>query len=176
MGSCEQWLPVPGFEGYYEVSDHGHVRSLDRIVAGVTPTGLPCEQLRRGRMLTPSPDSSGHLKVNLSVDGVIEAKFVHQLVLEVFVGPRPDGLVACHYDDVKSNNHVSNLRWDTVSANSRDRLRNNPLPSRCSKGHEYAGDNLRFRKPDKNGHRERYCATCNRMSALASYHRRKSSR
>jgi hypothetical protein len=118
--SPERWLPVVGWDGYYEVSDHGRVWSCARVIErcdGQIMT-LP------GRMRTPAVDSSGHFQLQLCRDCRHVNAFVHHLVLEAFVGPRPDGLECRHLDDVKSNNHVSNLCWGTGSENRLDRTRN----------------------------------------------------
>jgi hypothetical protein len=53
---------------------------------------------------------------------------VHQLVLEAFVGPKPEGFECCHADDDPTNNRLENLRWDTQCANAADRIRNGGYP------------------------------------------------
>lgn len=116
----EQWKPVVGYEGLYEVSDHGRVRSLDKVVnSSVCTTGL---RLRKGRLLKQSLTKSGYCTVQLYTNGKKTAKrrYVHHLVLEAFVGPRPEGLECLHGDDDKLNNTPSNLRWDTRLANCRE--------------------------------------------------------
>lgn len=109
----ERWLPVVGYEGYYEVSDEGQVRSIR------TNFGNP-----RERLLKPQPTHDGYQRVELSKDNEQERRHVSHLVLEAFVGPRPAGLQACHGDDDGSNNRLSNLRWDTRRANYDDAIRN----------------------------------------------------
>lgn len=112
----ELWKPVVGFEGFYEVSDHGRVRSVDRLVMH-WQGGL---RKRKGCLLKASPmPGIGYPRVSLGGDQI--NKFVHTLVLEAFVGPRPDGHDACHADGTRTNNHLSNLRWDSRSANMADR-------------------------------------------------------
>ncbi|ORC02701.1 hypothetical protein B1T48_16980 [Mycobacterium persicum] len=116
----EQWRPVVGYEGLYEVSDVGRVRSLARTVLHPHSGRYTlC-----GRILSPHPDGCGYLKVRLHRDGQGRTRKVHQLVLEAFVGPRPAGLECCHADDDKTNNRLSNLRYDTRSANMLDQVRN----------------------------------------------------
>lgn len=117
-----EWRSVPSWEGLYEVSDSGQVRSLDRIV--FLSSGQ--RQLRRGRILRiHSNGSKGHLKVWLT-RGVGERShhYVHTLVLEAFVGPRPTGAQGLHWDDDPTNNAVSNLRWGTPGENLLDCVRN----------------------------------------------------
>lgn len=100
------WRPVVGYEGRYLVSDAGQVWIV-----------------RKQRELGTEVSDSGHLTVQLWRGGRKRRVQVHCLVLEAFVGPRPDGLECCHWDGDAFNNHVSNLRWDTRSANARDALR-----------------------------------------------------
>lgn len=88
----EEWRAVVGWEGLYEVSNHGRVRSLDRVVNGVRV---------KGRLMKPYRDRPkySHMIIQLSRGtGKVGAAFplVHKLVLEAFVGPRPEGMVACH--------------------------------------------------------------------------------
>jgi hypothetical protein len=106
-----EWKVVPGFEDY-EVSDRGHV-------AWNSPRGR--------KMLRPGTNTSGHLTVGLYKDGRRHKKYIHELVLLAHVGERPHGHVACHYDDIPSNNNLTNLRWDTPRANFIDALRNGRL-------------------------------------------------
>lgn len=73
--------------------------------------------------LKPIPNRWGHLSVNLHRGGVKTRRYIHRLVLEAFVGPRPEGLVCCHWDGDPSNNRLDNLRWDTHRANGADAIR-----------------------------------------------------
>lgn len=158
----EQWLPVVGYEGYYDVSNHGRVRSRDRVI--LTQNGQ--HRRYRGTILSPSVHKSGRRIVQLNVGNRQRSRYVHQLVLESFVGPRPSGMEGCHYDDDPSNNHLSNLRWDTREANERDKLRNSGhylrRKTHCPRGHLLEEPNL-VRGPLKRGHRT--CLACSRTSA-----------
>lgn len=110
---------VPGFPGY-RVGDDGSVWSRRRRGPGDL---LKAEwhRLLEGRQRT------GHRVVGLCVwsgaDYRVRTCFVHRLVLEAFVGPCPDGMQACHGDGNPANNRPENLRWDTIKANSADRIR-----------------------------------------------------
>jgi hypothetical protein len=114
----ETWLPVVGFEGLYSVSDYGRVRSEARIV----------ERRRGASYSTPTrirkPSSSKdcpYLSLSLSRGGVNVTRYVHDLVLTAFRGPRPPGLEGCHGDGNCTNNRVGNLRWDTRKGNFADK-------------------------------------------------------
>ena len=166
MQSTEKWLPVVGYEGVYEVSDQGRVRSLDRTDAR--------GHRIRGRMLrlvsqaATGPDS--RQTVSIHWGGVQRTRLVHHLVLEAFVSPRPDGLEACHGDGDARNNAVSNLRWGTHKSNEADKLRHGTHPkvniTHCPRGHELAEPNIVAGEAAR-GHRK--CRACNIATAHAYY-------
>lgn len=128
----ERWLPVPGYEGLYEVSDLGRVRSLDREITDFLPEGRyrtrPGRRVRRlkGRMLKPyigKGSSWNYPVVGLLRDGVEKSRLVHHLVLEAFIGPRPEGQEARHGPAGKTDASLANLCWGTRAENIADRLR-----------------------------------------------------
>lgn len=114
----ERWLPVPGYEGSYEVSDMGRVRSLDRSWQQVSRHGTLHTHSMRGRMLRPGPMPGGHLSVAL---GKGNSHCVHELVLLAFLGPPPPKTEARHLDGDETNNRFVNLVWDTRGNNNRDK-------------------------------------------------------
>ncbi len=107
MNNCK---PVHGYYGKYEVDLHGNVWSL-----------------RKGRKkLSPQFDGK-YFRVSFSVNGVASTYSVHRVVLEAFVGLRPDGMVACHNNGDSKDNRIDNLRWDTASANTADKRRHGTI-------------------------------------------------
>lgn len=114
------WKAVPGWEGIYEVSDTGSVRSVDRMDSS--------GQRVSGRTLKPRLHSSGYLRANLSKANRTRDRFIHRLVLEVFVGPCPPQHEACHNDGNRTHNALSNLRWGTRLENSADRALHGTQP------------------------------------------------
>ncbi len=122
MTAPERWLPVPGWEGLYEVSDLGRVRSLDRYVR----THHNGRRLVPGRILKPQPASKyGHLKVGFTREGSKVRWFqIHQLVMRAFVGPCPEGMEVRHLDSVPWNNVLTNLTYGTRAENAQDRVQN----------------------------------------------------
>lgn len=118
--STEEWRPVLGYEGFYEVSDRGRVRSIDRKI-NVVEHSRRYRRKRRGCMLCFGA-SRGRPIVSLNRSGK-RTFFVHRLVLEAFVGHCPEGLECCHKDGDKTNNRRGNLRWDTKASNIADRER-----------------------------------------------------
>lgn len=155
--SIERWLPVAGYEGIYEVSDQGRVRSLDRVVNG--PRGRKSK--RKGKVLKPCIEGFGYPTVGLCKEGISRTVRVHVLVAEAFLGPRPEGLEVRHLDDVKTNNVPANLAYGTASENRYDSVRNGTHPSvrtssrRCRRGHALVEPNTRDRKP-----RRPLCLSC----------------
>jgi hypothetical protein len=112
----EVWLPVVGFEGLYEVSDQGRVKSLARRDA----TGL-----RRiaERILKPYLNIHGYWQVRLHKEGRSKNFRVHVLVAAAFLGPKPEGLVICHGPGRKQDNRPCNLSYKTQSENCLDKHR-----------------------------------------------------
>lgn len=109
----EEWRAVPGWEGAYEVSSLGRVRSLTRTIA--TERG---SRTYKGRMLSPGLVGWGYRSVRLRADGRVDQKRVHQLVAAAFVGPCPEGFQVHHKDGNKENNQATNLEYVTPSENS----------------------------------------------------------
>lgn len=165
--SDERWRPIEGhgqdIRQLYEVSDQGRVRSHGRWVRYRTAAGVEVKYWKPGRILrlTRFGRRGDYQIVRLcSETGRVNAQ-VHELVLTAFVGPRPPGLIACHFDGNGSNNTPENLRWDTYSANNFDRVRHgrHPKTSRthCPRGHRLAPPNLESGH-QKTGHRA--CRAC----------------
>ena len=108
----EEWRSVVGYEGLYEVSNTGQVRSLDRYVKGKS------YRLHKGKVLSPGKNSRGYLSAVLSYNGKHKAITVHRLVAEAFL-PNPDNLPEInHKDEDKTNNSVDNLEWCDRSYNN----------------------------------------------------------
>lgn len=117
-GMDEIWKPVYGYDGLYEVSSTGDVRSVDRIATH--QMGGPLKL--RGKKLSVHVNPKGYCTYALCRHGKLKTFAAHTLVLEAFVGPRPEGQEACHLDGNRQNPRLDNLRWDTRVENQRDRL------------------------------------------------------
>lgn len=108
-----EWKPVEGFEGFYEVSTNGKVRSCSRLVKS-----RYCNRIIKGKELKQVKDQDGYCKVQLSKEGKATSKAVHRLVAQAFI-PNPNNYpVINHRDENKENNNVSNLEWCTVKYNT----------------------------------------------------------
>lgn len=102
----EIWKEVGGTDGRYEVSTLGRVKSFRK---------------KQPRILKPQTTWNGYLYVTLTTV-TRRHRYIHALVLEAFVGPRPRGFQCCHNDGVRTNNHIENLRWGTPRENAHDRI------------------------------------------------------
>lgn len=142
--SAEQWAPVVGYEGRYEVSDQGRVRSIDRV----TSHG----RRRRGQLLKQIPHMRGYLLVNLWRDNSARLWLVHRLVLAAFAGPAPEGAEGRHGVGGPADNRLSNLAWGTHSDNMRDQVAHgthaHASKTHCSQGHAFDEANT-YHYPDR---------------------------
>ena len=112
----EIWRDIPGYEKFYQVSDLGKVRSVNRIV-----------KYKDGRIykypskiLKTHTDPKGYPQVGFNVNGKKTNHRIHRLVAESFLG-KPDEILMSvnHIDGIKTNNHLDNLEWVTYSENTK---------------------------------------------------------
>jgi len=115
----EVWKDIPGYEGKYQVSDLGRVRSLDREV--IYKDGRIGSY--KGQILKPRNVGNGRLGVALTKDFKRKNYKVHILVALTFIGERPKGYDVCHIDSNPLNNKLNNLRYDTRNQNNIDTYR-----------------------------------------------------
>lgn len=159
MSAIERWLPVVGFEGLYSVSDKGRVRSEARTITLSNGNSRrlaerilkPVQSPKTGRMNLVLCDGNGR-RFSTTVD---------RILMEAFVGPRPERLERLHWDDDPTNNALSNLRYGTRSENLRDAVRNGrhheANRTHCPRRHRYDADNTYI---DPKGRRN--CRQCRR--------------
>lgn len=113
-----EWKDIPGYETFYQVSNQGEVRSLDRFVSN-RHGGL---NRRRGVQLRQATTPRGYRIVSLYRNGDVQYCSVHGLVLLAFVGPRPNGMECCHNNGGKADNALDNLRYGTHIDNMSDQV------------------------------------------------------
>lgn len=117
---AEIWKPAFDWEAFYEVSDHGRIRSKPRSYGN---------RRRGGSILKHILNDRGYPCVNLTGEGKRKQRHVHLLVIRTFCGPAPDGFETCHNDGNPLNTHLSNLRYDTPKGNAADRRKHGTHPS-----------------------------------------------
>lgn len=117
--SMEIWMPLKECDGY-EVSSKGNVRSFK----------LPGRQGGRStypKTIKQYKATNGYLMFSVSIKSKCTTIYTHMKVAELFIGPRPEGMEVCHADGTRDNNRLSNLRYDTRSANAEDSRRHGTL-------------------------------------------------
>lgn len=129
-GEC--WESVTVCPENYRISTHGRIWSRPRNTTA-------------GGIMKQTADKDGRRLVTLTLNGRQRTYLVHRLVLEAFVGPRPEGLEGCHGDGDPGNNYLTNLRWDTHAANMQDMVEHGRSSSlnttHCPADHEYTPEN-----------------------------------
>lgn len=103
----EIWKDIPGYETYYQISNFGNVRSLDRYYNG---------RKLKGKLLKLSPNKFGYLRFTAKKDNITKTLHVHRIVLLTF-NPINEEKQVNHINGIKSNNRLENLEWCTDSEN-----------------------------------------------------------
>lgn len=114
MSRPEEWRDIPEYEGMYQASDLGRVRSVDRPVRCISG-GVETTRTAKGRILKPSVLPTGHLTIHL---GRRKTTTVHIVVAAAFIGSRPDGNDVAHLNGDPADNKPSNLAYVTRTENS----------------------------------------------------------
>ena len=109
----EYWTDIPNYEGYYQISNHGNVRSLDRVITEKTGK----TQTLKGRILKQRINPGGYYYIGLGKNGIKATFAIHQLVAQAFI-PNPNNKrTVNHIDGNKLSNSLANLEWATYSEN-----------------------------------------------------------
>jgi hypothetical protein len=131
MMQTECWKPIAGYEGLYEVSDLGRIKSLPHVM--VRSNGYPKTILGMIRK-TPIGVRGGYPMVMLCKNGTKSPKAVHTLVARAFIGPRPPGKEVAHFDGNPANAGLLNLRYATPVENAADTIRHGRMPRGSTNG------------------------------------------
>lgn len=135
----EVWKDIQGYEGIYQVSNLGKVKSLDRFIRK--------KGKRNGvyhikeKILKSSTDDTGYLQVNLSKNGIYEKVHIHRLVAKAFIKNPYKKLQVNHIDGNRINSMVNNLEWVTDSENKFHAWKNLPRKSLKRKVYQISKDN-----------------------------------
>lgn len=115
----EIWKPIKGFEGYYEISSHGRVKSLERTI--IRKDGI--FHRRKERILTNVENQKTHyIQVMLICHKRYKLFYIHRLVGQAFVENPNNYKIITHLDGDLNNNNADNLRWVSRSSNENKRL------------------------------------------------------
>lgn len=109
-----EWHDIPDYEGFYQITKDGRVRSLDRTV--IDEKGF--ERKYRGIELRAGKHKRGYIKFGLSKNGITKSCMLHRLIYRTFKGEIPEGYVIDHDDNDTTNNHLDNLKRVTQRQNS----------------------------------------------------------
>ena len=134
----EAWKTIEGFEGFYEVSSLGRVRSLPRVVKG----NHNSTQFRKGKILKQKIKKNGYLYVCLAKESVNTYHHIHRLVAKAFI-PNPDNLPQInHKDECKTNNVVGNLEWcSQLYNNNYSNKIERGIATKIARGYAYEPEN-----------------------------------
>lgn len=115
----ENWKDIPGYEGYYQASDMGRIRSITRAVKH--PRNKDYDFVVYGRILKHRFDKNGYSIINLSKDGVAKTHKVHRLIAMAFISNPENYETIDHINCLKYDNRPQNLRWCTIQENTKHR-------------------------------------------------------
>lgn len=120
----EEWRDIPGYEGRYQVSNYGHVRSLPYKRTQLSSHGTVMEKKYPGKMIIPTDNGNGYKYIRLVNGEKKKNCYIHRLVAEMFI-PNPDGKKEVnHIDFNKSNNSYLNLEWVSRKENIHHSIQN----------------------------------------------------
>lgn len=123
----EIWKSIAGFDGLYEVSNFGRVRSIDRVVYDFMP--YPRKRQLKGKVLRTHDNGVGYKFVFLRKDLVTHKFYIHRLVADAFIPNPYNKPQVDHIDTMPSNNYVGNLKWVTQSENNYNPITNGRMKS-----------------------------------------------
>ena len=106
----EIWKDVVGYEGYYQVSNFGNIRSVDRVIYS-DKLHIGTKRELKGKMLKPYVNSHGYLALTLTKNGNEKLLRVHRIVAEAFIKNPNNYDQVNHIDGDKTNNKIENLEW-----------------------------------------------------------------
>lgn len=108
----EIWKNIEDYEGFYQCSNYGRIKSLDRII--IYKDGI--SYLKHGQIIKPRKNKNGYFQVALNKNGKRKIKYVHKIIANTFL--EKTGMIVNHIDGNKENNNVTNLEWCSYSDNS----------------------------------------------------------
>lgn len=135
----EIWIDIQGYEGLYQISNIGRVKSLERLSKFNNSVGL-----KKEKILKPFKDSKGYYRIKLSKNAIESTKKIHRLVAFAFLDNLENKPEVNHINGIKDDNRFDNLEWVTSSENTIHALNNNLKISQ--KGSEHGNSKLNEEK------------------------------
>lgn len=123
----EIWKDIPNYEGYYQVSNMGNVRSLDRENLRRDKWGNISKFRRKGSTIKNKLNNYNKYFVSLSKNGIKQEYHVARLVLKSFTGPPNENEECCHKNDIQTDDRLDNLYWGTREDNIKDKFINGKI-------------------------------------------------
>jgi hypothetical protein len=152
----EEWRPVVGWDGFYEVSSLGRVRRLDTVIRHSVPGYLAHHP---GRILRHGKNHAGYHRVTFSKNNMPSSHAVATLVCVAFHGPNPGGMEVAHNNGCKDDNSAANLAWKTHVENEADKRWHGTLAIGLRNG--------KYTKPEKTPRGELHgCAKCTTLEVV----------
>lgn len=111
----EIWMPINGYEGIYEISNYGNIRSLDRRKRH---SNIGFTSICKGQTLKPKTHANGYYEVSLCKNGKSKFKLIHRLVAQSFIENPENKPQVNHKNGNKKDNHINNLEWVTQKGNA----------------------------------------------------------
>lgn len=131
----EIWKDIPNYEGLYQASNFGRIRSLDKVIKnrGKNQYGSTFDIIKKGKILKQRLNKGGYLKVYLIKEGKSKTFIAHRLIALTFI-PNPNNYkIVNHKDENKTNNNIDNLEWCTQSYNINYGSRNEKAAEKLKK-------------------------------------------
>ncbi len=134
----ETWLDIPGYEGWYQASSEGRIKSLARSTPTRNRWG-PCTYNAPEKIIEGRLTDDGYRRMSLCVAGKITHQFAHKLVALAFHGACPAHCdQVAHWDGDKLNNQPRNLRWATTLENMADKVRHGLTADQFGERHSHS--------------------------------------
>ena len=130
LNTNEEWKDILGFEGFYQASNLGRIKSLERFRKGKNGSLVTVKE----KILKPRLNNNGYYQVELCKNSKVRFYYVHRLVYEVFNGTIPEGLQVNHINEVKTDNRLSNLNLMTCKENNNYGTHNERVSKKMTNG------------------------------------------
>lgn len=127
----EIWLPIDGFEGIYEISNMGKVKSVERTITYINRWGTETNRTFKSCILKPSQDKDGYLYVTLKKNGIETYKKIHRLIAEAFIPNPQNKPTVNHKNHNRQDNRVENIEWATYLEQYDNIWKNNVENAHC---------------------------------------------